>query len=36
MDAKVTFFLAGDDATLAAWRTLEPDAQPQRMVLGED
>lgn len=36
MGTEVTFFLAGDDATLASWRALQPDAQPQRMVLGED
>lgn len=36
MDHPVTFFLAGDDATLAAWRALQPDLEPQRMVLGED
>ena len=36
MDAAVTFFLAGDDAALASWRGLQPDREPQRMVLGED
>jgi len=34
--APVTFFLDGDDATIAAWRALQPDRQPQRLVLGED
>ncbi|WP_166211337.1 glycosyltransferase [Cognatiluteimonas telluris] len=32
----VTFFLAVDDARLAAWRTLQPDAEPARLRLGED
>jgi hypothetical protein len=32
----VTFFLDGDDDTIAAWRALQPDQQPQRLVLGED
>jgi hypothetical protein len=32
----ITFFLDADDATLASWRTLQPDAEPQRLVLGED
>lgn len=32
----VTFFLEADDATLAAWRGLQPDREPHRMVLGED
>lgn len=36
MDGSVTFFLAGDEATLASWRGLQPDREPQRMVLGED
>jgi hypothetical protein len=36
MPAPVTFFLDADDATLAAWRGLRPDREPQRMVLGED
>jgi len=34
--APVTFFLDGDDDTIAAWRALQPDQQPQRLVLGED
>jgi hypothetical protein len=32
----VTFFLDADDAAIAAWRTLQPDAQPARLLLGED
>ena len=32
----VTFFLAAGDATIAAWRTLRPDAEPARLRLGED
>ncbi|MCF7221558.1 glycosyltransferase [Marilutibacter chinensis] len=30
-----TFFLDVPDAALAAWRALDPDAHPQRLVLGE-
>ncbi len=30
-----TFFLAVDDAELAGWRALDPDAEPHRLVLGE-
>ncbi|GAA5000850.1 hypothetical protein FNZ56_10355 [Pseudoluteimonas lycopersici] len=36
MASPVTFFLDADDATLAAWRGLQPDREPRRMVLGED
>ena len=36
MTPPVTFFLDADDAALAAWRGLQPDREPQRMVLGED
>lgn len=32
----VTFFLDADDTTIAAWRALQPDAQPARLLLGED
>jgi len=32
----ITFFLDADDAALASWRALRPDAEPQRLVLGED
>lgn len=32
----VTFFLAVDDAALARWRTLDPDADPQCLLRGED
>src|SRR4051812_20480023 len=32
----VTFFLDADDAAIAAWRTLQPDALPARLLLGED
>ncbi|MFL6591733.1 MAG: glycosyltransferase [Luteimonas sp.] len=32
----VTFFLDGDDDAIAAWRALQPDQRPQRLVLGED
>ena len=32
----VTFFLAADDDTIASWRTLRPDQESQRLVLGED
>lgn len=31
----VTFFLDVGDDELAAWRTLQPDREPQRLVLGE-
>jgi hypothetical protein len=34
--APITFFLDADDATLASWRALRPDAEPHRLVLGED
>jgi hypothetical protein len=36
MAMPITFFLDADDAALAAWRGLQPDREPQRMVLGED
>ncbi|MFL6592423.1 MAG: glycosyltransferase [Luteimonas sp.] len=32
----ITFFLDAEDASLASWRTLQPDAEPQRLILGED
>jgi hypothetical protein len=32
----ITFVLEADDATLASWRVLQPDAEPHRLVLGED
>jgi hypothetical protein len=32
----ITFFLHADDAAIDAWRGLQPDAEPQRLVLGED
>ena len=32
----VTFFLDADDAAITAWRALQPDAQPARLLLGED
>lgn len=32
----VTFYLDVDDKDIASWRALCPDAEPQRLVLGED
>ena len=32
----VTFYLDVDDKDIASWRALRPDAEPQRLVLGED
>jgi hypothetical protein len=32
----VTFFLDADDAAIAAWRALQPDIEPARLLLGED
>ena len=32
----VTFFLAADDAAIAAWCALQPDREPGRLLLGED
>lgn len=32
----VTFFLDASDKDIASWRALRPDAEPQRLVLGED
>src|SRR5699024_595021 len=34
--AAVSFFLDADDPTIASWRALQPDAEPRRLVLGED
>lgn len=36
MAGETTFFFDCDDATLAAWRAFVPDADPARLVLGED
>ncbi|WP_182687094.1 glycosyltransferase [Marilutibacter spongiae] len=32
---RTTFYLAVDDAEIARWRTLDPDLEPHRLVLGE-
>jgi len=32
----VTFFLAADDAAIAAWRALQPEREPARLLRGED
>jgi hypothetical protein len=32
----VTFFLDASDDVIGSWRTLRPDAEPGRLVLGED
>ena len=36
MTTPVTFFLDADDAAIAAWRSLQPDIEPARLLLGED
>lgn len=36
MTEAATFFLDCDDAALAAWRGFAPDAEPWRLLLGED
>jgi hypothetical protein len=36
MPGETTFFFDCDDATLRAWREFDPDANPARLVLGED
>jgi len=36
MTPPVTFFLDADDAAIASWRTLQPDVEPARLLLGED
>jgi hypothetical protein len=36
MAGETTFFFDCDDAALSAWRDFSPDAEPERLIVGED